>query len=247
MITTQQDLLDKLKIFDDPDFRFSSSDHKYYYQNDELVSVTTYLKRFTKEFDREYWSLKKSEKTGQSQKEILEEWNQTALRASFLGTSVHQWIENYFCGVYQSLPEDPEIIHRINKFNLIWYKYLRNLTPVCFEKKVFSKKLKLAGTIDSIFMQSGRICIIDWKSNKSFLTDNDTEKCWENLLDPFKDFCKNNLNEYSIQISLYRLILEEADIFIPSGYLVHIGPGDTEPKIYKCKDFVPLLKEHFRL
>jgi hypothetical protein len=43
------------------------------------------------------------------------------------------------------------------------------------------------------------------------------------------------LNEYSIQVSFYALILEEWGFDIRGGYLVHFGP-DTEAKIYKSQD-----------
>lgn len=240
----KQDILDKLSLYEDPLFTFSHKDHKYHYDTEELSSVTKYISKFHKKFDEDFWAQKKSEKTGVDKKDILLEWKKTAKVSTDLGSELHKWIENYFNGLFQQLPRNPEMINRINKFNIIWSKHLKDLTPVKFEQMIFSKKLRIAGTIDSIFLKGDRLIILDWKSNKKFTFDTPDQKCWENLLPPFQDWCKNHLNEYSIQISLYRLILEEVGIFINSGYLVHLGP-EEDGKIYKCHDYVPTLRGHF--
>ena len=64
---------------------------------------------------------------------------------------------------------------------------------------------------------------------------------YEKLLLPFDDYWKNHLNEYSIQVSLYSLILEEWGFDIRGSYLVHIGPSQ-EAIIHKAVD----LKEELR-
>ena len=240
-----QNLKDRLEVFKDKEFVFNEVAHRYYYRDTELTSVTKYISRFHKKFDEDFWAKKRSEKTGVPVEEILLEWKLGAKTSTDLGTSVHKWIENYYNGVHQELPSDIEAVRRINKFNLFWAKYLKNFEPVVFELKVFSSELGLAGTIDSIFLKGDIPLIIDWKSNKKFTTDESGEKCWEKLLPPFQDWCKTHLNEYSIQISLYRLILEGMGIIIPSGYLVHLGPEGDEAKIYKCHDYLPILREHF--
>lgn len=242
-----QDILDKLSLFEDPLFTFSHKDHKYHYDTEELSSVTKYISQFHKKFDEDFWSSRKSSQTGVDKEDILKQWKDTAKVSTDLGTEVHKWIENYFQNIPQYLPEDPEAILRINKFNILWGKFLKNLTPISFEVKVFSKRMKLAGTIDSIFLYQGHPIIIDWKTNKKFSTGQNGEKCWENLLPPFNEYCKNHLNEYSIQISLYMSILKEVGINIHSGYLIHIGPGDDPAKSHKVKNFLPLIESIFPL
>jgi len=61
-------------------------------------------------------------------------------------------------------------------------------------------------------------------------------------LRPFNTLYENHHNEYSIQISLYRLILEEElGIETESGFLVHIGPEEPA-RIYPAKDLRGTLK-----
>jgi ATP-dependent exoDNAse (exonuclease V) beta subunit len=89
--------------------------------------------------------------------------------------------------------------------------------------------------IDALFLYGGKIYILDWKTNKKFETD-ETCRYKERLLAPFGKYLKSHLSEYSLQISLYALILEEYGFEIAGGYLVHIGPGDEPAKLYKTID-----------
>lgn len=235
----KEEVLDKLKAYDTNSFKFESKRHRYTFDNERYISVTQFISRFHKEFDSEHWSKVKAEERGISQDDILKEWKELNERSLVIGSGAHGWIENYFKETYQSLPTDIDIIDRINKFNIIYSKQLHKLTPVKFEQRIFSKKWKIAGMIDSIFINpKGEVVILDWKTNKSF--DTDKTKTWSKLLNPFNEYWENHLNEYSIQVSLYSIILEEIGIDVKSAFLVHIGPH-TEAKLYKALDMKDIL------
>lgn len=235
-------VLEKLKIYEDPLFKFDEVEHAYTYEGERFISVTQFISRFHTHFDTEYWSVKKAKDRGITVDEILSEWKETNDRSNVIGTATHNWIENYFNKVWQQLPTDLDIIHRINKFNVVYATHLYKLDPVKFEIKIFSKKWKIAGMIDSLFIYKNKLIIIDHKTNKKFTTDED--RCFENLLEPFHEFKKNHLNEYSIQISLYILILREIGIFVDAGYLLYIGPDDNPAKLHKCVDMTSILEEY---
>jgi len=235
------EILNKLKFFDEnPLFDFKEKYHKYYYNNKDLTSVTTFIKRFKEEFDSDKWSKVKADEAGVPQEEILKEWKQLNDRANDIGHSTHAWIENFYKGIYQPIPRDFEIIDRIDKFNKIYHEKLTKLIPVKFEQRVFSTKWKLAGTFDALFMYKGQLVIVDWKTNKKFDTSSDYNK---KLLFPFEteDECK--LNEYSIQISLYSLMLEEIGLDVKMGYILYIGPN-SEPELYRFKDYRDKLRDY---
>lgn len=238
------DILDRLKEYnDDTKFKFDPKKHKYTYDDEHFISVTQFISRFHKEFDNEYWSKFKSEEYGRPQDEIIKEWKQLNDRANEIGTATHNWIENYYKKIYQELPNDLDIIDRINKFNVVYGKYLYKLTPIIFEQRIFSKRWKIAGMIDSIFMYKDKIIILDYKTNKLFTDDEHYKGKYEKLLPPFGDYWKNHLNEYSIQVCLYKLILSEIGIDVKSCYLLHIGP-EGEAKMYIAKDFTKILEEY---
>lgn len=233
---------EKLECFSDLKFQFDPKQHRYTYEGDTFISVTQFISTFHKVFDEDKWSKKKAEELGVEQQEILLEWKRLNDYSNEIGTYTHQWIEDYFNGIFNPIPTNLDIVNRINKFNLIYAKHLHKLEPVKFETRIFSKKWKIAGTIDALFLFRGKLYIVDWKTNKKFLTDENLVYK-EPLLPPFQDFYKHHLNEYSIQISLYALILKEWGFDVAGGYLVHIGPDEQEPKMYTCKDFTGILEK----
>ena len=131
-------MLKKLECFNDSEFKFDPKYHKYTYNNDQFISVTTFIKQFHKPFEEEFWSKKKSEELGVTQEFLLNEWKQISDYASEIGTEIHQWIELYYSKTWQEIPSNLDIIHRINKFNKIYASQLYKLEPLKFELRVFS-------------------------------------------------------------------------------------------------------------
>lgn len=238
-----EELRKKFEVFKDPNFKFDPKLHKYTYNGKRYVSVTQFLQNFHEKFDTEYWSNKKAEEGGVPQEWILKEWKEKNDYANLVGSATHDWIENYFNQNYQKLPNNLDVIDRINKFNKIFAQQLYKLEPVIFEVRIFSKKYPIAGTIDSIFLYKGKLFIIDWKTNGDFRHDDHPKGKYQKLLPPFDDFYQNHLNEYSIQVSLYSLMLEEWGFNIRGAYLVHFGPNN-DAKIYKTQDMREKLKNH---
>jgi len=233
-------VLSKLEAFNDPKFIFDPRWHKYTYDGKQFESVTKFIQRFHKPFDQDFWSKKKAEETGVDQSEILEQWKQLNERANFVGTSTHNWIENYFNRIHQDIPVDLDVVDRINKFNLIYAEHLHKLEPLKFEQRIFSKKWKIAGMVDSLFLYKDKLVMVDYKTNKNFTIEN---PYGEKLLEPFQEYNKCHLTEYSIQLSLYKLILKEIELDVKVCYLLYIGP-DFEAKIYKAFDFSDTLNDY---
>jgi ATP-dependent exoDNAse (exonuclease V) beta subunit len=235
-------LRNQLDCFNDVQFEFDPKLHRYTYEGEPFISVTRFIQQFHKPFEQDYWSKVKAEQAGVPQDWILAEWKKLNDYANEVGTDTHQWIEDYFNQIWKPLPNNLDVIHRINKFNKIYAKQLYKLEPLKFEVRVFSKRWKIAGMIDSLFLYRGKIYILDWKTNKDFTDDNHPKGKYEKLLAPFQDHFKNHLNEYSIQLSLYSLILEEWGFQVGGAYIVHIGPGDEEAELYKVVDMRDNLK-----
>lgn len=252
ILKAKEEIEKKLDVFNDPNFKFIEDKHKYLYlleddKYDEYTSVTTYIKRFKKPYDQNYWAKKKSNELGIEPNELLDRWKAKADNANKLGTNVHKWIEDFWSGKAPEIPEDVNIKDRVNKFMEMYNKRLNNLFPLQSELKIFSKKWKLAGTIDQPFLffdyklNKPLLLIGDWKTNEDFKDDNHPKGRYNKLLSPFTHLYENHHNEYSIQISLYRLILEEYGIETHDGFLCHLGPN-TKPRLYKTLDLRELLK-----
>ena len=239
---------EKLRIFNDPKFSFDEDSHTYEYSGVKFDSVTTMLKIFKEPFKRDYWIKEKARQRGVDPSVIENEWTSASVKSTTLGTKVHKWIEDFWSGESPSLPEDPELLERVEKFMAVYESKFKNLLPLKSELKIFSKKWRLAGTIDQPFLmwdekRNKAILIIgDWKTNKEFKDDNHPKGRYKKLLRPFHTLFENHHNEYSIQLSIYRIILEDAlEIETEGGFLVHIGP-EGPAKIFPAKDLRQALR-----
>lgn len=233
----------KLNYFKDPNFVFNEELHTYSYLNPEtgkpvqtFQSVTGFLGQFKKPFDSDFIAGIVAKKRAVSKKVVLAEWKEISDIALVLGTNVHKWIEDYYNGLNPALPTDERELDRVNKFLDLYHTKLHKFTPIHQEFRLFSRKWGLAGTLDALFgLNDGRY-VGDWKTNKKFTTDQDSEGRKQKLLYPFEDMWDNSLNGYSIQLSLYRLMLqEEAGYETKGGFLVWIGP-DGKPEMHKIVD-----------
>lgn len=246
----RREIISKLSYFNDRNFYFNKDSHTYTYSGEKFDSVTSYIKRFKTPFDKEYWANKKAEQKGVPVSEIKKEWQEKSDRANDLGTRVHKWIEDFWNGeIGEVAGNDPLFADRIKKFNDLYEVKLKNLVPLGSEVKIFSRRWKLSGTMDQPFLmwdQKQNIPLFlvgDWKTNGEFRSDDHPKGKFKKLLHPFSHLYENHHNEYSIQISLYRLILEdEIRLETHGGFLCHLGP-DGPAKIYPMKD----LREPLRL
>lgn len=242
----RREVLDRLAVFHRPDFRFEEGPHKYYLGETELTSVTTYLHGFIKPFDAPYWSQQKAKERGVKPTLVLEEWKAIADRACYLGTEVHKWIEDFFNGHKGAVEDlDPEVQERIQSFMVLHQSRLHKLIPIAQELRMFNKKMRLAGTLDALFMdERGNVYILDWKTNKKLVTDQD--KNYSKMLMEFSGEWDNNMNHYSIQTSIYRLMLKDEGVDAQGCFIVHVPPTG-ECRVLPCKDYRPQLITHFGL
>ncbi len=243
-VITKEEILEKLKYYDDEEFKFDVESHTYRYKGEKMYGTTSFLDRFVKKFDAEYWSKKKAEKLGITQEAMLAEWDATRDRACDLGHCVHDYIENFYEKNCTDRTEDEEANERIEKFHTIYEARLKALESVGSEIKVFSKKWNLAGTIDKIYLYQNSIVLGDWKTNKQIKTDKDFIFGNAKLLYPFEKYKEHELNKYSLQLSIYALLLEEAGIFVDYCFICHI-PKKGDAKIYKLIDFRAELRTYF--
>lgn len=246
---TLEEIKEKIKIFDDEKFKFDEPSHTYTYEGDkeEYVSSTTFIKRFIKEFDSDFYSKKVADREGRTQQEVLDDWEDIKVHACNLGTEVHEYIEDFYnndCTINEKYSfEFDESKKRVSKFHEIFETRLNKLTPLVSELRLFNRKWKLAGTIDQLYFYKNTVILGDWKTNKKVKTDKDYS--FQNLLYPFNRYKDNEINKYSLQISLYRIMLEEVGIPTHHAFICHIPPKDDQPaKIYELKDFRKELREY---
>jgi hypothetical protein len=238
-----EEIKDKLKFFDDEKFSFDPIEHKYIYAGEAYPSITTFIKKFCVPFDAMKMSGFVSRKTGVPAETIREQWEDKNQVARDVGHITHDWIENYFNGVYQKIPTHLGAIDRINKFNVIYAKRLHALTPLAFERRMFSTKYKLAGTLDSLFMKEGKLFMIDWKTNSEMKNDDHPKGKYNKMYPPFEDMWDNDYNHYSIQVWTYVLMLEDIGVHVDDCFLVYIGEN-TDAQILKTVNLKDRIRKY---
>jgi hypothetical protein len=233
----------KLDYFLDPNFVFDEPSHSYSYLNPDtgrpvqtFQSVTGFLGQFKKPFDSDLIAGMVAKKRAVAKKVVLAEWKEISDIALKLGTNVHKWIEDYYNGLNPEKPACERELDRVNKFLTLYDDKLYKFTPIHQEFRLFSRKWGLAGTLDALFKLNDGRYVGDWKTNKKFTTDQDSEGRKQKLLYPFNDMWDNSLNGYSIQLSLYRLMMQEESGYQTDGaFLAWIGPNE-KPELHKTVD-----------
>ena len=206
--------------------------HTYFLQNSNInfQSVTEFIHTFFKEFDENKIANKLKSihprYTGMTAKELIEKWNSNRDR----GTKVHKEIEDYILKKDNNTYDmkSKQAIDFINK------KCIKDSNVLLPELIIYSEKLKLAGTIDLVIYNklTNQISLIDWKTNKKInkkaFRESDTGLRW-----PTKSLPDCNFTHYTLQLSLYKYILQNNyNIKVNGIFLMHLK--DETYELYKC-------------
>jgi hypothetical protein len=238
------EILKKLSMFNDDNFSFDTTLHKYRYDSIELTSVTTLIGNEIKpKFKSDYWANIKAKERGISKKEILNEWRYLAKQGSSRGNIIHEFLEwkiknnNQYINI-NGYKKDLIIYNKLQYAQKIIDWLFQTFQYIIPELKVFNIKWKIAGTIDIIpIMSNGNIYIFDYKTNKNLSFHK-----YEKLLPPFNDLYNNDFNIYSLQISTYIAILNEIGLNLNIGGIISIPQNDI-PKIIKTNDYIERIKD----
>jgi hypothetical protein len=217
----------------DDNIIFQEEGHLYFVNGDpNYISVTTVIHEFFPKFDSDVIidKMQKSNKWtnskyyGMTSDEIKKQWKDIAESAARLGTLLHESIENYYNNIEQNI--DSEIEKEYNQFLLFKDEILKkypNLEPYRTEWYVYHEDYRISGSIDMIFIdkQTQELYIFDWKRTSELKKENR----WQTGFAPICHLDDCNYNQYSIQLNVYKFILESKyDKKVNSLYLVCFHP-----------------------
>lgn len=218
---------------------FDEASHSYTLDGQRLASVTSTIKRLQRPFDADKWAPIKARERGITEEAIRAEWAASAAASVAKGTRVHAHIEAVLRGREQPADADPFValntqLAETRAFDDFWAG-LRPLVEVNQTEWVIGEpELAIAGTLDALLYSpsTGQFHIWDWKTNKKFATSNRFDK----LLSPFSDYPDCELTRYSLQVSLYLLLLRR-NTTLPLGpaYILHLAPEGTAT-VHKALD-----------
>jgi len=221
------------KVFSGIDF--NNTTHTYSRGNKNYISVSKFISTFYKEFDKKKWSSYVAERDGKTVEEVLKEWEEKNKMSLEKGHKIHSFAEKYFYdNNYKPIISEEKAIVRF--FNTLDKRYI----PLFSEKVLFSDKYKIAGTCDLLLYDSltKSIVIVDWKTN------NDLFKSYSVLLYPFQHLKDSNLNKYKLQLSTYRLMLNEYNVNVSNTIIIWLTSNgefvsiNTESYVDEIKSFL---------
>ena len=97
----------------------------------------------------------------------------------------------------------------------------------------------IAGTLDALFKTDKGLVVGDWKTNARMKLTGGYGK----LKEPFETIDDNSLTKYSLQLSLYRLMLQAKGIKTIGGFLGWVSP-DGYVQTIKVLDFRDDLRKY---
>lgn len=234
----------------DEDIIFIEKDHEYRVRGVVYISVTTFIGSLFEKFNEdemiadilqnEKIQNPKYEYYNMSKKEILKKWRES----TNLGTKLHADIENFYNLISKKndSSESKKNDFTIDNNSVEWTYFMnfyndhkKHLEPYRTELRIYSEKVKISGTIDMLFLkkiEDGKIYvdIYDWKRSKNIYMGPSKNKPKEKLISNMND---NNYEHYSLQLNLYKYILEsEYNFIVEEMHLVVFHPyNDNYQKI----------------
>jgi len=242
---------------------FDENPHKYYIKGNSKgwISVTSLVHEFFSEFDAEaaatrivglpgfqteeryakyhnlLWDkdgVELSENDVKSR--IVKYWKSKGELAAKLGTKLHRSIELFF-NEEEVVNESEEYLKHFNEF----CKAHGHLEPYRTEWLVYSEEDMVCGSIDIVMKDkfSGELIIIDWKRVKKLSTDGYGKKG----LGPLVHLDDANFIHYSLQLNLYRYILETYyNVKISGIRIVVFHPSNPTFQAYDAWDLEDEIK-----
>lgn len=207
----------RMKSFnEDVELTFLDTEHRYIYKGEDLVSASTYKKRWIKEFDKESISRMCANAWGVTQKEVLGLWENGGNISADFGTVIHKALEHYEkykvlgkmlqdkkdLPFNKALPSHPMLRDIVLDFT-------RNFThkddEILTEVLLTNVEKGICGQADRIKVTGKKKCRVeDYKININADKENKNIK----FLGQMADLPKTKLSEYQIQLSIYARMLE---------------------------------------
>lgn len=235
----------------DSHLTFDEPTHVYTIDGDNnYKSVTTWIHSFFPHFDADKiiskmragknWN-EDNQYYGMTDQQIKDMWSKNGKEAAELGTLMHLNIEYYYNGMKytKGFTKTPEY--------KLFQKYLKDhkeYKAYRTEWMVYAKSYRLAGSIDMVYSDPNSndpndVVVADWKRSKEIKFENR----WETGYGPLQEYDNCNYIHYSLQLNVYRMILEKYyGKRVTEMFLVILHPNqDTYKKIPVKKINSPIM------
>lgn len=188
----------------------------------KLTSVTQLLGKYRQKFASDSISKAIAKRDGRKQSEILQEWEMKRRLGSYRGSLLHDYLENLWKGKIYKSDRPLDVVAMLKKYKLKdefnrsldilegmanrFVKDHSHYYPISLELVVGNSCL--AGQMDLLAWDDKKKCVIlvDYKTDKKLLNYSEYGK---DFLDPISHLEDCEINKYSLQLSLYKNLLEQ--------------------------------------
>lgn len=253
------------------DLEFYADGHRYVLHGKSLPSVSNVAHRFIRvPFDEQRQAARYAERNGKTPEYWIQQWRQNSFRAKKLGTKTHAYGESLgylraglperICSSMQAQymseygflaplhPKEEAVLKFMDEMPASMHLVLNEAQVYSGKNPCAERNLKeqLAGTFDMLYYQDGTdgqpegFVILDYKTNASLANDYN-RRFGRVLREPFACMTEEDLSLYTIQLSLYALMLEDIGIPIIARRIVWLK--DSEYQIIPVEDLSGILRQ----
>lgn len=204
------------------DIQFFEKEHIYFNKGKQLISTTSLIKLFEQPFNKDYWLKIKSEEQGITVKELEDIWEAKKEAGISRGKYLHNYIENALQRKY-----DNNVICELKRQALSFVDkfYAHHIVS----ELVIGNDI-IGGMIDNLSLIDGKLYIVDYKTDKKFTEDSNYY-----YLPPISHLSKCEFNKYSLQTSIYRMLLEERGFKVEGQIIFWFNEYNDDYKQINCK------------
>lgn len=229
------------------DVTFFDVPHKYFLDGKELISVTTLIHKYQEDFKEDFWAEIKGRKHDLKPSQVKRAWRFINKKGTIKGSGIHDYAENKFLNkefeyplqkilnVFGFDPVLPEYLISKKHVDKFYDDVHGKLIPIKTEYVVYDRESLIGGMLDMLFynVKVGEFQIWDWKTNKDF----SREEKGRHLLEDLYMIEDCDLEVYSLQLSLYKYIIEKnTGIKLGKSYIVWFSHKNSTYEIIETKD-----------
>lgn len=228
-------------MIDSSNLIFKADTHQYFTkQGQELAPVSHVIKKYCQKFDPTGEIIARcAARDGKTVEEKRKEWDEIRDTASDKGNSFHRQAEHW---VKTKTILDDDYKDVISQLTKIPFK-----GTLHSEVKLFSEELGIAGTSDLMDQHNGIVDIYDFKTNKELKKKSFFDvksRQYKYMLSPVSHLMDCNFVHYSLQLSIYQILLEEHGYWVNDKTLLYITPKTRQIKIHPT---LPLYDEAWEI
>jgi len=195
---------------------FDPINHVYSSSKKKYVSVTNLVSGLFPRFELERISREYAAKHGLKQADVKKMWRDKGQRAARRGNRCHSYAKRKFKNEPLPTPENEDEEKLYEQVNNCINKLLIQYTFLGAEKMIASPTHGIAGTTDLVLMEKTvkKLVILEWKAVETI----EQYSQWDNGLFYLSHLTHCNYNHFSLQLNLYKTILEVENYYECEDY-----------------------------